>query len=129
MIIYDIDKIIREPLRVHHRGKMYEVIEPTVKTWADIKKDLDEELKKGEIEGYKFLIGKMIPELLNRPLEKKKTFKDKILRREVKSDSSTILDKAMKSELKIIGDICIKVLSGGGATGKMKAPEDIMEKR
>jgi hypothetical protein len=101
MIIYDIDKIIREPLRVKMNGETYEVKEPSVKTFGLIQKELEERLKADPLEGQKWLIKLLIPEL---PME-----------------------KITNSELSIIGKICTKVLSGKHL-GKIPAPEEIMER-
>jgi CYTH domain-containing protein len=101
MIIYDIDKIIREPLRVKMKGETYEVNEPSVKTFGLIQKELEERLEANPIEGQKWLIKLLIPDI---PLE-----------------------DITNSELSIIGKICTKVLSGKHL-GKIPAPEKIMER-
>lgn len=127
MIIYNVDKIVREELKINHRGKKYKVYEPTVETWAHIQQNIDKELSKGEVEGYKWLVGTMVPDLLAKPLFKKITWKDKILRKKIKQNNSTILDVALRGELRMMADICLKALSGRGTEGKKIAPEDIME--
>lgn len=129
MIIYDVDKILREEITINHRGKKYKVCEPTVKVWGSIQKDIDYELAKGEVEGYKWLIGTMVPEFLEKPFLREKTWKEKFLKKEIKQNNSTILDNALRSELRMMADICLKVLSGRGAEGKTITPESIMKKK
>jgi hypothetical protein len=101
MIIYDIDKIIREPLRVKMKGETYVVNEPTVKTFGIVQKELEERLEADPIEGQKWLIKLLIP--------------------------TAPLEEITNSELSILGKICTKVLSGKHA-GKTLSPEEIMER-
>ena len=101
MIIYDIDKIIREPLKVRMRGEEHEVNEPTLRIFGIIQKELEERLEADSIEGQKWLIKLLVP--------------------------SIQLEEITNSELSILGRICTKVLSGKH-TGKIPAPEEIMKR-
>ena len=83
------------------KGKTYEVIEPSVKTFGLIQKELEERLEVDAIEGQKWLIKLLIPDLS--------------------------LENITNSELAIIGKICTKVLSGKHL-GKIPAPEKIVER-
>jgi hypothetical protein len=101
MIIYDIDKIIREPIRVKMKGEIHEVNEPTVKTFGIVQKELEERLEADPIEGQKWLIKLLVP--------------------------SVSLEEVTNSELALLGRICTKVLSGK-YMGKIPAPEEIMNR-
>lgn len=101
MIIYDIDKIIREPIIIKINGEAYEVKEPTVKTFGVIQKELEERLKEDPVKGQKWLIELLVP-----------TIK---------------IEDITNSEMAIIGKICTKVLSGKHL-GKIPTPEEIVEK-
>ncbi|WP_319372175.1 hypothetical protein [uncultured Ilyobacter sp.] len=101
MIIYDIDKIIREPLKVKMRGEEHEVNEPTLRTFGIIQKELEERLEADPIDGQKWLIKLLVPTIE--------------------------LEEITNSELSILGRICTKVLSGKH-TGKIPAPEEIMKR-
>ncbi|WP_321328454.1 hypothetical protein [uncultured Ilyobacter sp.] len=101
MIIYDLDKIIREPLKVKMKGQTYDVREPSVRTFGLIQKELEKRLETDPIDGQKWLIKLLIPNLS--------------------------LENITNSELSIIGKICTKVLSDKHL-GKITAPEEIVER-
>ena len=102
MIIYDIDKIIREPIAVKLGGKEYQAKEPTLETFGIIQKELEERMKINPLEAQKWLVSLLVPGI--------------------------DLGKVLKSELEMLTQISLRVLSGDHR-GKPKAPEEIMEKK
>lgn len=102
MIIYDIDKMIRDPLVIKAGGKEYEIEEPTVKVFGLIQKELAKRIEADPVEGQNWFISLLIPHL---PLE-----------------------NLTSSEMKMVGSICSRVLTGVHQEGKLQAPEEIMKK-
>lgn len=101
MIIYDIDKIIREPIAVKLDGKEYQVKEASLETFGIIQKELEQRMEEDSFKAQKWLVSLLVPGI--------------------------DLSKVLKSELEMLTQISLRVLSGEHR-GKMKAPEDIMQR-
>lgn len=104
LIIFDIDKVIRNTFKFKFKNKEYLITEPTVKAWAEINEyNLEQQVKCNFKESIKFLCEKLCPDLIDE------------------------LNNMVNNELITVFNVLMKILSGDGE-GKSLTPAEIMKK-
>lgn len=104
LVIYDIDKIIRDNFLLKFGGSEYLISEPSLKSWGEINNyDLSKKIQENYLVTLIFLASKMCQEIVPH------------------------IENMTKSELDMLWSVMIKILSGQGAVEKkLTAPEEIM---